>query len=268
MNRRWILLGLVAALTAPFAAADDGWAFSFGGGVLHEPVYEGSADTYRTPVPAARVEYTAGALSLSASLLDGLGVSYIHERSGVLGSIGVVPGPERNPDGYAPLFTEIDHSAETRRLLAGTPTVRSPVEADLMVGAVTPVGVVGATLGYRPIRGDRNEEAFVGSALYMIPVPVTDRFAVMGLVGVEVMDGAYADAWYGLEEDTAALRAYDPAAGLRAAQLVLELTYRITERLGVSLLGRELVLLGDAAKSPFTERRFQTTAFLQAYYTF
>ncbi|MFO8064945.1 MAG: MipA/OmpV family protein [Spirochaetia bacterium] len=280
MNRNLMLLVLIAGCCAPFAAAQDGWDLSVGAGVAQTPVYEGSESYFMSPFPSVDVSYTTGGLSISASILNGLGVSYMHEGRGLLGSVSVSPGAERDSESYSFLATRVDHDRRTRELLEDTPTVRTVVAADATLGVLTPVGLLGATAGYRPSvveydggdggaggGTDETYQAFVGSLFYMIGMPVTERLSVMAVLSLELMDADYADAWFSVEESTTSLDAFDADAGVRAAQLALEGSYMFADHFGLSLTAGEMLMLGDAAESPYTRGQFQTVAMLEAFYS-
>jgi len=234
-----------------------------------------------SPFPSVDVSYTTGAVSISASILDGLGVSYMHEGLGILGSVSVNFGEERDSEGYSFLATQVDHDKRTQKLLEDTPTVRTVVAADATLGVLTPVGVLGTTIGYRPsvveYNGasgggggggtDATYQAVVGSLFYLIGMPVTERLSVMAVLSLELMDADYADAWFTVEEPTASLDAFEAEAGLRAAQLAMEGSYMFADHFGLSLTAGEMVMLGDAADSPYTRGQFQTVVMLEAFYS-
>lgn len=268
MNRTLVLLVLVIGCLAPFASAEDGWDLTLGAGIVQSPVYEGSRDYYLSPFPTVAVSYTTGEVSFSASLIEGLGVTYANSDRGVLTSLSVSPGSERSRDGYDLLFRHADHTRETSRLLEGTPTAKGIVTTNFTLGFVTPVGLVGTGVGYVPTSTGKTYHGFLGSLFYMLPVPLGERVRITAIATLEAMDSQYADAWYTLAQDTGSLDAFDADAGLRATQLALEGSLRITDQFGVSLLAGEVILLGDAARSPFTETQFQTSLMLQAFYSF
>jgi outer membrane scaffolding protein for murein synthesis (MipA/OmpV family) len=222
MSRTMVLLVLILGCLAPFASAEDGWDLTLGAGVVQSPVYEGSGDYYLSPLPNLAVSYTTGEVSFSASLLEGLGVTYVDGDRGVLTSLNVSPGPERNSEGYDLLFRQIEHTDETSELLEDTPTVKGIVTTSLTLGFVTPVGLLGANAGYLPTSADKTYHGFLGSLFYMLPVPLGERVRVTAIATLEAMDSQYADAWYTLADDTGSLDAFDADAGLRATQLALE----------------------------------------------
>jgi outer membrane scaffolding protein for murein synthesis (MipA/OmpV family) len=268
MGRTLVMLVLIVGCLAPFASAEDGWDLTLGAGIVQSPVYEGSGDYYLSPVPNVAVSYTTGELSFSASLLEGLGVTYMNGNRGILTSLSVSPGPERNSEGYDLLFRHVEHTSRTSRLLEDTPTVRGIVTTNLTLGFVTPVGLVGAGAGYLPTSAEKTYHGFLGSLFYMLPVPLGERVQVTAVATLEAMDLQYADAWYTVAEDTGSLDAFDADAGLRATQVALEGSFQMTDQFGVSLLVGEVILLGDAARSPYTEEQTQTTLMLQAFYHF
>jgi outer membrane scaffolding protein for murein synthesis (MipA/OmpV family) len=268
-------MAVAAALVGPAQLqAEDGFEMSVGAGVVGAPVYEGAREYYATPIPTIDLSWSRGGLSLSASILDGLGVTYFHGGSGILLGASLNSGETRAHDRYSPLVTEVDHSSRTQRRLAATPDAAGILAADATAGMITPVGLVGAVAGYRPTAldypgdsaSDETLNGFLYSAFYMLPLPLGDRGELTAIAALEAMDGRYAEAWYSLDEDTAELDAFDAEAGLHRAQVVIEATAMITGRLGVSLLAAERLLLGDAARSPYTERRFQTTLVLSSFY--
>lgn len=274
--RTMMTAALVALLAATAAYAEDGWELSLGAGVVGEPVYEGAHDYYATPIPTANLSWTSGGLSLSASILDGLGVTYVHEPTRLLAMASLNSGASRERDGYSLVVVPVEHTARTERLLEGTPDATGILAADATLGYITPVGLVGATAGYRPTRleypagngSDETHHGFLYSLLYMIGLPLTDRIEVSTIALLEAMDGRYADAWYTVETDTAALEEFDAQPGLLRTRFVLDSTAMISERFGISLMAAQTVLLGDAARSPYTERQFQTSVILSSFYSF
>ncbi len=268
MKHGFLLIALIVGCATPFVNAQEGWEISLGAGLAQSPVYEGSEDYYVSPFPAVDVGYTTGSFSFSASILDGLGLSYMHPEGKLLTSISVAPGAGRDSDGYSLLFSQADHSKQTQELLEDTPTVRGIVSTDLTIGTITRVGLFAASVGYRPTDAEETYHAFVGSLVYMIGLPLTERLGLAASASIEAMDKRYAEAWYGLDNDTAALDAFEADAGLRMTQLAIEGTYMFSEQIGMTALVGESVLLGDAADSPYTESRFQTTGMLYGFYRF
>ena len=280
MKSRSLFLSIFAALLLALslqpagAAEEDGWELSFGGGALGGSVYPGSSDLYVTPFPAVGVSYTQGSLSLGASLLEGLYASYFNEVSGIIGNALVSGGDSRDSDEYSAFFFKREHSSGTKDLLTGTGSVSTPVFGSLSLGSLTPIGIVMGTVAYHPttVEGEGTESEFYNgfqfSAQYVIGAPLSERLTLMGVLSVGFMNSAYADAWYDLAEGTTQLESFDADGGIRDTGLVLELSYAVSDDLSVTALSANTLLLGDAAKSPFTDQRFQPTLMVYTLYSF
>lgn len=271
------MIMIAAAVVLPFAAvaqAEEGWNVRVGGGVAGSAVYEGSDEYFATPLPVADVSWRRGGFTVSASLLGGVGATYLDEEHGVLVSATVGMGGTRSATEHGVLFVPVEHAPETRELLEGTPDVTGRIAADVTLGYVTPVGLIAATAGYRPTSldypagaaGDEMLHGSVYSLVYMVGLPVTERIGISATAVIEAIDRRYADAWYSLGADTPSLQAFDAQAGLRNAGVALEGTAMLGRRLGVSLMASEAVLLGAAARSPYTRQAFQTTVMLTSFY--
>jgi outer membrane scaffolding protein for murein synthesis (MipA/OmpV family) len=275
-TKRWILAAAVTVLAvATTADAEEGWDFTLGAGVVGAPVYEGARDYYASPIPLIDLSWSTDTFSLSASLLDGLGAMYMHQQSGVIASLALNTGASRESDTYYRFVVPVKHSSHTQRLLEGTPDATGVLAADATLGYVTPVGLVGATAGYRPTNldspggdDDTTYHAFLYSLLYFAAVPLGNGVEVSLAAQFELMDRSYARSWYAVKTPTPSLEAFNASAGLHRAQLVTEATGMLSDRVGLTLLAAEGVLLGDAGRSPYTERRFQTLVVLSSFYRF
>lgn len=275
-NTIWGMVAALAAMAvAPAALAEDGWEFTLGAGSIGANVYPGADEYYMTPFPLAGVSYTRGDLTYTVSILEGISVSYFSEENGIMASMNASGGDTRDADGYEAFFVPYKHSRKTRTLLADSPRVSTPGYASASLGTLSPVGILGGSVGYHPTLvepgGDSDTDLYHGilySAQYIIGAPISERLSVMGVLSLGFMSKAYADAWYGVEEATAELSRYSADGGLRDAQLVLQVDYRFTDHFGASLLSANTLLLGDAAQSPFTTQRFQPSAVLYSYFTF
>ena len=282
--RCWSQLGravlsfvLVSVCCATTAVAQQGWGFSVGMGVYTENVYIGSDDYYVTPLPSFKANYTRGAISYSISLLEGLGVTYVNPRRGFLSSITLNAGNNsRNSDVYSIFGFDVKHSDKTRTFLKDTPDLSTPYYVSAMFAYPAPVGLFGASLGYYPTTVENNQDGnedevrlgFLYSVLYIVQHPITERLSLLGMSSLEFMDKNYADAWYSVENKTEALEEFDAHAGLRDAQMVLQLSYRLSNRVSMSLDYLGTVLLGDAKRSPYTVEQLHQTIGVQTSYRF
>ena len=266
-----LVLVTLALITSPAAA--QGWELELGVATVTEPVYPGADHSYVVPTLNFRASSVRGPWSWSVSLLDGLDVTWFDPVRGWLASLNVNQGDERRSDVYSIAGFEVDHRHETRRLLTGSPDLSNPVNATLMLGRLTPVGIVAASAAYHPttiesIDDDDTRHGVLYSLSHLISMPVGRRFAVLTLAQVEFMDGEYASAWYTAAESNALHGTFDARAGLRDARFATQVSFTATERVTVSCVVAHTRLLGDAGDSPYTTSGAQTAACLQALYRF
>jgi hypothetical protein len=267
-------LTLLVVMTAS-VAAEDGWSLRVGAGAAAAAVYEGSDEYAAAPVPSVDVGWTRGPVSIGAST-GGLGITCFQPDVGVLAGATVGLGQSRTRTLTATPLSPTTYSRRTERFLEDTPNVTGIAAADATLGYLTPVGIVAATVGYRPTlvefttagRSDELYHAFLYSIFYYIGAPITEKLSIDAIVLVDAMDDRYAEAWYSLPDDTARLDSYDASAGLRSVQFVLEGSFAITEHLGASLMIGNTYLLGDAANAPFTRERLQSAVVIASFYEF
>lgn len=275
MTKRTILglCLLAAASSQPVAAQQPGWAFTAGAGVGSENVYPGAEEFFVTPLPSVSATYNRGNASFSISILEGLGVDYVIPKWGLIASANVNAGPRRDSAGYNIAGITVEHSPATRALLLGS----TPVEASLIYTAslhrVTPIGLLGVAVKAHPtsIRTEEEERTRTGltySLQYLAGKPVSDRLSVSGLLSLEFMNGTFADTWHSRPQTRTSAEVFQAEAGLRGAQVAMEVEYWLSSRVSMSVLGGTTVLMGDAKSSPFTVDRTQRVMRTQVLYHF
>ena len=268
-----ILLGIMICFNPVSAlSADDPWEISVGAGAYTANVYYGADEYYVVPFPHAKATYTRGRFSASASLLDGIGAMYMDTDSRFFGSININGGEERDPEEYNALGMAKDHSDAIKRLLEGSPAVKTSVRTEIMAGYLSRLGNFGISLEYHPttVEGDtdRSYDGFVAGLSYCKPFQVTEKLVVTGMLGLSVMDQDYAEAWFSVEAPTQRLEAFDAEAGLRDLHVVLQIDYMVSPRIGITLLNGNCLLLKDAGESPYTQSKYQMTSAVYGFYTF
>jgi len=252
------VLAPVACILAvlPTIAAEDSWEFRAGAGIAVTPVYEGAGAYILTPLPDLGASWTKGPLALSVSTIDGIGISTFHSDIGIMTHASVNTGSSREADFL--------------------PDVEGPLVVDIMAGYVTPLGIVGAVVRYRPVQttgpGKRRDgellHGFQYSVLYYLPLSENDRLSLGASALLDFMDGRYAKGWYSVHCDTAHIEQYDADAGIRATSVALDLELMITERIGLRAQVTETIPLGDAADSPYTDTWYQTNMTVTTFYSF
>jgi hypothetical protein len=235
-------------------------------------VYLGADESYAAPLPFFRAAYRTGKIEVFASALDGLGLQYLDMDRRLFATAGVNLGSKRDSEKYNAVLIPMEHSARTKRLLAGSATAWNPAYAFCMLGWISPVGVLGGALYYQPTivsgGGDELFHAMVPSILYLASVQLTKKWGVTVFSSLDFMDRNFAEAWYSVEEATGELKPFDAGGGLRDVQFIFQARYKLTEHIGANLLAASQYLLGDAADSPYTTSPYQLKTGLYLAYTF
>jgi len=271
---QWGLFWAIMVISNPVSAfsAEDPWAFSLGAGAYATSVYYGSDETYVVPIPNARGTYTRGPFSASLSLLEGIGMMYTNKENHFWASINCNSGSERDPEGYNALGMSRDHGDDVKKLLAGSPTVKTTVRTQMMIGYLSRLANFGFSLEYHPttVEGDDNRSynGFIASLSCSKPFHVSEKMTITAMVDLSVMEQNYAEAWFAVENPTQSLAAFDANAGLRDLQLIFQIDYMISPRFGITFQNGNSVLLMDAADSPYTTSKYQMTSALYGFYNF
>jgi outer membrane scaffolding protein for murein synthesis (MipA/OmpV family) len=276
MNTKLLGFCLTMLLAAqPMHAQQPGWAFSAGLAVGGENVYPGSNDYYLTPLPSLSASYSRGNISCSLSVLEGLGVTYMIPKWGLIASANVNAGARRDPAGYSVLGVSVDHSASTRALLVGSRDLDAPLVLNTSLMRMTPIGLVGASVavhrtsvGSSPTEQQGSRTGLVYALQYMASRQATERLSFSGLLSLEFMDQTYADTWHTRHQASPSSPTYEADAGLRGSVVAAEAQYWISERVSLSVLGASTILLGDARHSPFTAESVQRVMRTQVLYHF
>lgn len=271
-----LLFSLMAGFMCTQALAEDGFGASAGLGVYRAPVYNGSDDSFVTGVPLLQISYGISAWEVDFSLLDGLGISYAAPDSGFSYGIKVAPGEERDNEEYQVLWSRRKHSGRTLTLLKGTPNASTAASVTGKIGYESFMGTTGASVGYHPTsveyesgpRSDETHHALLFGLNHEITRPIGSKWLVGGGIGLEVMNQAYADGWYTVRDKTPELSKFKAKAGLRSATASFKVVRIFTESIAVMLMGEGMVLVSDAARSPYTTQRVGPTIFFGCSYSF
>jgi len=272
-----VAMAAAIALAATAAAAGHSWQYTVDLAAISEHTYAGSDERYLSALPAVGASRTSGATTFFLHLpFGGLGLSHVHRATGLRATLSANFGGERGPRDYSVFGFSQEHDRRTQQLLAGSPTVSTPVCVEAKLEYPLASGILGARLGYHPsriefadaARADETRHGLLLSLQYLRPVQVTDRLVLAGSVGLEVMDASYAGAWFGVDQATAELARFDADAGLRDVEAAVHASYRLSPQVSLSLYYRGMLLLADAAASPYTVERYQQTYLLGTSYTF
>ena len=257
-------------------AQQSGWEVSIGAGLGGENVYLGSDDNYITPLPGISASYTSGNINYSLSTLEGLGVTYMNPKLGLMAGVNINAGAARHSEKYKVMGVSVKYSAKTKALLAGSPNLNTPVVVNANLSYLSHVGLFGVSMGIHPTsvkfgqtaRKDETRSGKMYSLLYMVGGNATKRLSVSGLLSVDFMDQSYADTWFSVDQPTSSLSAYHADAGMRSSQIALEVKYRISKHVSLSTAAATTVLMGDAKDSPYTAESVQRAVTTQVLYHF
>ena len=222
------------------------WFFAFGAGALALPSYAGAASTKILPLPWIDLRYRD---RVFLSPIAGLGVNLVALHGARLG---------------VSLLPDLGRSASSNDRLRGWGDLGAG--ADLKVfGELRVVGPIGVFAGVRRQLGAGNGTV-VDSGLAGT-LPLLRRLIVSATGTVTWANARYTRAYFGVDADQSAMAlshgsavpTFAAGAGLRDASLGLLAIFRVDKHWSVQSLARAEALLGDAGRSPLTERRMQLT---------
>lgn len=247
-----------------------------GAGAIYSSVYYGSDEGYLIPVPVAKISLTHESTAIQLSLLEGLGIRRIFGESGAFAELSLNIGDKRDSETYQLYGMDKSHSERTKDFLSGSPTVETTLETKATIGYFTQWGTFLGSIEYDPINVDHTDDRFdannisglIYGFLYCIDRKFGDSITVNGVVGLEFMNNAYADAWYSNRKATARLGRFEAVGGLRNLMGAIEASGKLSENIGIKTTLAASLLMGDAADSPYTRQKFQPTGLVQFNYSF
>ncbi len=222
------------------------WSFEFGGGALALPSFPGAASTRVLPLPFVDLRYGD---RVFLSPISGLGVNLV-----------AVPGARL---GVA-LLPDLGRTASSSDRLRGWGDIGAGADLRLF-GQLRVVGPVAVLAGVRRQFGAGH--GTVVDAGLTGALPLLRRLIVSATGTVSWANARYTRSYFGVDADQSAaallfgsaVPTFAAGAGLRDASLALNAIVRVDQHWSVQSVARTEVLLGDAARSPLTERRIQLT---------
>jgi outer membrane scaffolding protein for murein synthesis (MipA/OmpV family) len=222
------------------------WSFEFGGGALLLPSYVGAASTKVLPLPWVDLHYKD---RVFLSPISGLGVNLI-----------AVPGVRLG----VTLLPDLGRSASSSDRLRGWGDIGAGVDLKVF-GQLRVVGPIAVLAGVRRQLGAGN--GTVVDAGLTGTLPLLRRLFVSATGTVTWANARYTRSYFGVDADQSAaalshgsvVPTFAAGAGLRDTSLALLASFRIDQHWSVNSIARAEVLLGDASRSPLTERRLQLT---------
>ncbi|USU05600.1 MipA/OmpV family protein [Sphingomonadaceae bacterium OTU29LAMAA1] len=215
-------------------------------GAAAVPVLQGSKDYRVLPVPAIDVQQGW----LFANLRNGIGVVPIEMQHLTIGAGAV----------YLQGYRRRDVPIGVDRLSDGV-GVR-------LFGAIRSGGFLGNLGVTKGLAGQTKGVLVDASVSY--PVPITPRLSLTPTLGTTWANAKYNDRYFGINDREAlasGLARFSAGAGFKDVSETLTASYRLTDRIGLSVTGGATTLLGDAADSPLVRRRTTPTGLLSLSYS-
>lgn len=243
--------------TIDHAASQKGWSFSLGGGGGIAPKYEGSKTTEFTAVPVASAQWRSAGTwgtTIFAGTGRGIGVSYGNEAKFIFGANLAAFG-ERKEN-------------EDRRL-RGLGDVKTSATAGVFLAV--PFGPIDFSINTQSaLDGNAGTTVTFG---FGSGFPITDRLSIGANVGATWADADYMTTYFSITSRQAArsqagLKRFNAKAGIKSIDLGVDATYNFTPVWSLNLSGGVSTLVGDAARSPISERDVQPSVSLTVVRTF
>jgi outer membrane protein len=253
---------LAAACIAPSAMAQnapasDSWQFTAGAGVVSKPLYPGSSETKTQALPllnASYGRYFIGGVP-SSGIPAGMGAYLVQDPHWKLGvGLGGSLGKQRKESDSSRLAGLGDISGTPQGAVFGS---YSDTWWKVSGNVLTDIG--GKKQG---TRASMNLEANYS--------PMKNLVLTAGS-GFTWTDAKYNQAFFGVDATQSArsgLPIYTPKAGINSVSFNLGANYQLTQQWGLGAIYSVSNLRGDAAISPITEKKSQSTFGMFASYRF
>jgi outer membrane protein len=114
-------------------------------------------------------------------------------------------------------------------------------------------------------------EGVLTSARIAYPVRLSSSITISPAVGVSWADGKYMRRYFGVNEEQAAasdLPVYQPSSGFKDVDARLAVSFRLTRKISLVVIGMITRNLDRVTGSPFVERRWSPAGVLGVAYTF
>jgi MipA family protein len=225
----------------------DGDHISIGAGVAYMPVYRGS-DKYRfQPLPAIDIKIDR----FFVNFQDGIGANLFDSESVTVG-VGLTPA-----DGYR----KKDAPAGIGKLSMG-------------VGARGFVKLrqfgFEASLGTTKILAGSTKGVLVDASL-SYPVMISEKLTINPSIGTTYGDRKHNNRYFGVNAQqslASGLSQFSAGSGFIDAKADLGIQYRLTDRIGMGVVGCVTTLLGDVKDSPIVKRKTQPYGIAFVSYNF
>lgn len=238
-----------------FAAVSDGPPdgpgggdhFAIGAGVAYMPSYIGSDEYRAQPLPAIDIKYDR----FFVNFQDGVGANLIDNQTITIGA-GVVMTDNRRTKDSPRGIGNVPNGAGARGFVK---LRQSGFEA-----------VLGGTQVFAG--GTRG---FVADASISYPIMINERFMLAPSIGTTWGNRKHLRRYFGVNAQQSAasgLRQYRPSSGFIDAKAEIAAQYRITDRIGLGVVGGVTTLVGDIKNSPIVKEKTRPFGIMFVTYEF
>ncbi|WP_249978057.1 MipA/OmpV family protein [Vreelandella olivaria] len=225
------------------ARSQDRVILGVGAGIM--PVYQGAGDYRVMPLPVIDIKHGR----FFTNLRNGIGFEPIRTENITIGSsIVFVPGYRNRdvPDGIDSLSSGVGG-----RLFAD-------IQAG---GSVVSFGVVKVVSG--------GTEGVIADARISYPFALSSRFSLTPTLATTWANARYNDRYFGItaaESAASGLPQFSAGSGFKDISALLTASYRMTDRITLSMTGSMTSLLGEVNDSPLVEDKTQPFGMLTLNY--
>ena len=240
-----LLVAPLIGLWVNAARAQDQDHVVLGVGVAGTPVYQGSRDYRVLPLPAIDIKKGW----FFANLRNGIGIEPINTTTITIGMSAV----------YVPGYRHRDVPIGVDKLSDG---IGARLFTSLRAGGFV------ATLGAVKIVSGGTRGTIADASL-SYPVKLSSRLTVTPTVGTTWADRKYNDGYFGIsvaESLASGLSQFRAGSGFKDVSGALTASYRLTDRISLSVTGTVSTLLGAVKDSPLVVKKTQPVGVLTLAY--
>nr|WP_316641435.1 MipA/OmpV family protein [uncultured Roseateles sp.] len=246
------------AASAHAGPSEEGFHGFLGAGVAYRADYDGAKERRALALPVSMLSYRKGAFDISTN--EGLRYWAVN-----------------NPDWQVALVLGADFGRSERKTRFGLGSERlvgmGKLKTTPEIGVSATWTGAGMPLSLDLLRAADNKGhgGTHGSLSTNLPLYAKHKLQLTANAALSFGDGRYQQAYYGVTPEQAArtaFKAYSPGAGFHGMDLSVSARYALNEHWGAMGSVGYHRLLGDAAKSPLTERKGTPTLFLGVGYAY
>jgi outer membrane scaffolding protein for murein synthesis (MipA/OmpV family) len=267
--RQHRLACLVFCLANALAFADEppplGWTFSALTGMARTPDFEGSRTSRNVVLIGAEASYRSehyGTVNLGRG-----GISWAMLDAPTLqAGLAIMADPGRDVEDHGNAFRALTQQPGAARLQGLGKIGQTAFVGPFVTGKY---GML--TASATAMQAVASHHGALLQLTVAMPLPLSEAVTLSPSMGTTWADHKYMQAYFGVSPSQSAAstyRRFDAGAGLKSLDMGLELNWRLDKRWALNSAAGLRRLQGDAASSPITETRNQSSFMIGANYAF